>query len=411
MIDLFLICSIFILLSLSAYFSGAEAALFSLPITKIATYQQSKSSTKQLIAALLKRPRDLLVTIFMLNTMVNILLQSTVSSYFGEYAGWLLKVGVPLVLTLLFGEILPKYLGLQHNIAISEWVAKSIYYINEKIKPIREATTAITVPVSRLLFFYLKKEPEISKDELTHILKKSREQGIFSDEEGDFLAGYLRLQDLTIREAMRPSEDVLFYNIHDPLPKLVHLFVDKECAKIPICDGDLDHVLGILSAEKLLLHRDSITTSQDLLKIVSKPLFVPEGMDARLLLRRFQKGIDGFALVVDEYGTVTGLVTLEDIIEIVIGEITDLRDTAHLYTKAGENVIITSGKLELSEFNQLFQSDLQSPNNMITIGGWLMEKLGEVPLIGTKVELDGFIFQILAATPNRIHRIYIRKVK
>jgi putative hemolysin len=394
----------------SGYFSGSEAALFSLPTTRLKTYQQDPDPRRRLIAQLLMHPRDLLVTVFILNTLVNILLQNTASNLFGETASWGLKVGVPLVLTLLFGEIIPKYIGLQHNVTFAYWVAPAIYFIQNFLKPIRQATIAITTPISRLMFFFLKKEPKISKEEIQHILDASEKHGIFNADEGELVEGYLKMQDAVVKELMWPKEDILFYDINDPLTKLTYLMVDQECSRLPVCNPNLDNVLGIISAKQFFLHKDELRSPQDLLPFLTKPFYVPESTSARLLMRRFNEQNQILALVVDEYGSITGIITREDLNEVVIGDITDLRDQNSLYTKPGKNEIITSGKLELDEFNEIFSAQLQSPNNMITIGGWLIERLGEIPKSGSKYELEGFLFQVLASTPNRIRRLYVRKL-
>lgn len=406
----FLITSIILLTLGSGYFSGSEAAFFSLPTTRLKTFQTDADPRKRLIAQLLQNPRNLLVTIFMCNTLVNILLQNAASTLFGEAANWGLKVGVPLVLTLLFGEILPKYIGLQHNYSFSYAVAPAINALQIFLKPIREATIAITIPISRLMFFFLKKEPSISKEEIQHILITSAEHGIFNADEGELVAGYLQLQDAVVKEIMWPREDILYYNINEPLSKLTYLFADQEVSRLPVCDPDLDNVLGIISVKDYFLHRDQINTSKDVISILSKPFYVPESTTAKLLMARFQEQHQMLAVVVDEYGSVSGLITREDLNEIVIGEISDMRDQEKLYTKPGKNEIIASGTLELAEFNEIFDVDFQSPSNMVTLGGWLTEKLGEIPKSGSKYELEGFLFQVLAAGPNRVKRLYVRKL-
>lgn len=405
------IAFIILLTFMSGFFSGSEAALFSLSITQIKTYHTDVNPRKKLIASLLSQPRDLLVTIFMLNTLVNILLQNVVSDMFGNLGSWALKVGVPLALTLVFGEIIPKYLGIQNNAAFSYSVAPIINFAQSWLKPIRRATIAITTPISRLLFFYLKKEESISKEELEHVLKTSEEHGVFDADEGQLICGYLELQDMMVKELMRPRGDILFYDIEEPLTKLTYLFIDQECTRVPVCDKNLDNMLGIISAKQYFLHRDSLNIPQDIIPVLAKPYYVPETTSARLLMRRFHEKREVFAIVVDEYGSISGLITREDLIEVVIGEIADLRDKHELYTHSGSNEIIASGKLDLSEFNELFNTDLKSPGNMVTIGGWLTEHLGEIPKSGTKHEIGPFLFQVLASTSSRIQRLYIRKLK
>lgn len=412
MIETFIFIAIIVVLTLlSGFFSGSEAALFSLSITQIKTYQTDANPRRRLIASLLSQPRDLLVTIFMLNTLVNILLQNVISHMFGQFASWWLKVGVPLALTLVFGEIIPKYLGLQNNVAFSYAFAPIIHLGQTWIGPIRKAIIAITTPISRILFFFLKKEEEISKEELEHVLKTSEEHGVFDKNESELICGYLELQDTTVKELMRPRGDIMFYDIEEPLSKLTHLFVDQEYSRVPVCDNNLDKILGIITAKQYFLHRDKLNQPTDIIPILTKPFYVPETTPTRLLLRKFNERGEVIALVVDEYGSISGLITREDLLEVVIGEIADLRDKKERYTRAGKNEIIASGKLELADFNEIFKVNLESPGNMVTIGGWLTESLGEIPKSGSKYELENFLFQVLAATPSRIRRLYIRKQK
>ena len=144
------------LILLSGYFSGSETALFSLSPMRIKTYRLSDDPKKQLIARLLKNPRDLLVTVFMLNTVVNIVLQNVFSSIFGIESSWLLKVGIPLVLTLVFGEIIPKTLCMENNTFVSYHTATSINFFHQIMSPFRKMAISVTAPVSRFLFFFLK---------------------------------------------------------------------------------------------------------------------------------------------------------------------------------------------------------------------------------------------------------------
>lgn len=134
-------------------------------------------------------------------------------------------------------------------------------------------------------------------------------------------------------------------------------------------------------------------------------------MPAKALLRQMYEKQVSLATVVDEYGSVSGLITIEDLVETVVGEITDRRDEKSRYTRSGEDVIIASGKLELIDFEDIFNIPLTSENHMLTLGGWLTEQLGEIPKSGTKYLTDQFLFHVLAADPNRIRRIYVRRLK
>lgn len=395
----------------SAWISSAETALFSLSSIKVSAYRCDPDPKKRLIERLLTHPRDLLVTVFMINTFTNIFLQNMVSDMFGENGRWELKIGVPLILTLVFGEIIPKYIGLQNNYAIASRVAPTVDKLQRLLKPIRKWIISITTPLSRFLFFFLKKEPEISKEEMEHILETSEQKGILNHEETELIKGYLHLQQSTVKEQMWPKEDILHYDISKPLSRLIYLFVEQECTRLPVVDKSLENVLGIISASTFLMHQPKIKTAQDLIPLLKKPYYIPETTQAKTLLKRFDERGEVLALVVDEYGSITGLISKEDLIEIVIGPIEDLRDQQPLFFKVGSDEVISSGKWELAEFNDYFKVNLESRNKMVTIGGWITEQIGDIPKSGTQLEKSGFLFKVLSASSNRVMRLYIRKLK
>lgn len=400
-----------VFLFISGFTSLAETALFSLPSARVKTFKQDPDGGKQLVAKLLASPRDLLITLIMLNTTVNILIQNVVATMFREYSLWILNVGVPLALTLIFGEVLPKSIGLANNDRLSAKVAPAIDRIQKILYPIRKALTNITNIVSRISFFFLRKEKEISAEELHHALATSHQYGVLHEDEAELVRGFLHLQEATVKQLMRPREEVIYFDLSDSLEELMSLFVDKECSRIPICKNGLDSVMGVMTSRQFFLHRTEIKQCEDLLPFLQKPFFAPESTSAKTLLRQmYEKEID-LAVLVDEYGSVSGLISVEDLIETVIGEIADRRDEKKSYTWSGEDVIIAGGKLELAEFEEIFGVYLTSANHMVTLGGWLTEQLGDIPKAGTKYESHGFLFHVLAAEPNRVRRIYVRRLK
>ena len=378
---------------------------------KVKAFKQSPDKRKQLVAKLLSSPRDLLVTIIILNTVVNILIQNITSSIFGDFSTWVLNVALPLGLTLVFGEVIPKSIGMAHNVAISYRVASFFSYAQTALLPLRKFLIAITSVISRILFFFLRSEEEISAEELQHALKASRHYGILNEDEAELMRGYLKLKDAQVKTMMRPREEVLFFDIDEPLSKLIHLFVDQECSRIPVCKETLDNVIGFITSQIYFNERENLQKSSDLLALLKKPLFVPEGMAAEILLHQMYQRKESIALVVDEYGSISGLISLEDLVETVVGEIADARDEKSRYTRAGEDVLIASGKMELSEFEKIFGIALHSESNMVTLGGWLTEQMGDIPKTGTKFTSQDFFFHVLAADAKRIRRIYIRRLK
>ena len=405
-----LIGILIVMLFSSAYFSASETALFSLSPLTIKSYKNSSDSRLALIAKMMAHPRDILVTVLMLNILANLLVQNIVSSLFDAFPNWLLKVGVPLVLTLIFGEVLPKSFAMTNNAAVAYRTAPFIASATRILRPVRNPLTRATGWISRFLFFFFSKEKEISEDELRHVLKTSEETGVLLPQECKLMSGTLDLQHSVVKERMRPRGEILFYSIHEPLEKLKHLFVDLETTRIPVCDENLDQILGILSTRRFFFHQNQIQVPKDLLPVLKKPYYVPESTKCWTLLSNMRERGESIAIVVDEYGSISGLISQEDLVEAVVGEISDRRDTSSLYTRSSEDVIIASGKLELSEFKEIFGIPLKTQENIVTLGGWLIEQLGDIPIPGTKYANDDFLFYVLAADPNRIRRVYVRRL-
>lgn len=377
---------------------------------KIKVFRTDKDPRKALVAQLLARSRELLITIIILNIIVNILIQNVTSSLFGDFSGWVFTILFPLILTVVFGEVFPKSIGLANNTSISYRVAPILYAAQRILFPVRHVLAWITHGISRIFFFYLKPEEEISSDELRHALKTSRHFEILNEDEAEIVRGYLHLQEAQVRELMRPREEVIFYDVDEPLSKLVHLFVDQQCSRIPVCKENLDKVIGIITGNLFFLHREKLHNPQDLIAILAKPFFVPESMPASVCIRQMYNRQESLALVVDEYGSISGLISSEDLVETVIGQIADARDTKSHYTRSGDNILIASGKMELAEFEELFGITLPSENNRVTLGGWLTEQIGDIPKTGAKVLSHGFFFHVLAADSKRVRMIYVRRI-
>lgn len=406
-----LIVFLVLLLIASGFFSASETILFSLSPMKVKAFKKEKDRKKHLVAELLSSPKDLIVTIIMVNVVVNILIQNVVSNIFGSDSHWWLNIGVPLGLTLIFGEFIPKSIGIANNQKWAPFVAWVLSGAAKVLTPVRYFFTRVTQVMARIMFFFLKREEEISVQELKLALTTSHETGLLNEDEVELSRGYLQLAGANAKDFLRPRDEVLFFDIHQDLETLLTLFVDKECTRIPVCESGLDDVLGMVTAEVFFMHRNEISSSEDLRPYLQKPFYVPETISAKTLLMQLYERKETLALVVDEYGSASGLITLEDLIEVVVGEIIDRRDEKVLYTRSGEDVIIASGKLELVDFEKIFGIPLESSTNVVTVGGWLTEQLGDIPKSGVKYVTQDFLFHVLTAEPTRIRRLYIRRIK
>lgn len=395
----------------SGFFSASETSLFSISSLKLRIYQHHMDRKKKLISTLLSSPQQLLLTILMLNVAVNIMIQNISANIFENTLGWGFKVGLPLILTLVFGEIIPKSLAFLHNEKVAYFVCDFIYFFYRLLSPIRVVVTRLTSYISRLMFFFLKREKEISSSELEHVLIHSQKEGVLSKEEIQWMRGYLRFQSIVIKDVMQPREDIISYDIEDPLEELFQIFSEKKCTRIPIIKNNFEEVLGLIDSKTLLINKHVIESKQDLVSYLQKPLYVPETLGVNQLLKKLTQTNTVVALVVDEYGSVVGLVTKEDLIEIIVGEIIDEREGEKEYTLSGEDIIIANGRLELVEFEKIFDCSLPNPNGAVTLGGWLIEQMEEIPKPGKKITAFDFLFHVLASEPNRIRKIYVKRLK
>lgn len=406
-----LVIILVILLLVSAFLSASETAVFSLSSMKVKDLKEKKDPRGNLVARMLSHPKQLMVTILIMNVLISVLVQNIVSGIFGTFSTYLLNVGVPLALTLIIGDVIPKTIALSKNYEISLAIAPILNGLQIALTPIRVVITKITSWVSKISFFYLKKEADISHDELKHALRASKEFGILNETEAKLVRGFLNLEDDIVKEIMRPRGEVIYYDIHEPLEILVGYLVDKECTQVPVCDGSLEKVLGIMNTGIFFMHQEHIQTPMDLLPFLKKCHFIPEAMVGKSLLRNFYEKEENFMFVIDEYGSISGIITLEDVVEVIVGQIADKRDEKSLYSRSGNDVIICSGKLELHVIEDLFDVHMETPNNMATIGGYLTEQMGDIPKSGAKLVTEDFLFHILAADPKRIRRVYIRYLR
>lgn len=404
---LFIILVIIVLLSFSAFLSAAETSFFSLSSYTVDAYKGGEDQRHKMIAKLLSHPRELLVTIMIMNIFCSILIQNAVSNLYANTFSWLLKVGLPFILILFFGEILPKSIALMNNKAIAYRIAPFLKVASKILGPFRLFLTKFTGYISKILFFFLRKDQPLSTEEIELILSSSRESGILSSDEYEFIDGYFNLHKVTAKEVMVPKEEILFYNINDPISKLLSMFVDKKLSKIPVCNNSLDKLIGIISARRFFFYQDKISDNGHLPIFLKSPFFIPESTKAFMLFSQLREKDESIAIVVDEYGSIIGMVREEDLVKQLVGA---LKEEGREYSRAGQNEIIASGKLGIDEFESIFDVKLKRKLNS-TIGGWLIEQMEDIPQAGQKYYTERFLFYVLSSSPNKVKRIYVRKLK
>lgn len=402
---------IVVCLFLSASLSASETALFSLPRSRVNRYKRSSLNSEKRTANLLENPLRLLVVILIANVFMNLLVQNVFSSLFDRAPNFFISAGVPLLLTLIFGEMIPKSIAFKNKEKIAKLLSLFLFSISWLLKPIARVMLFVARRLSKVFFFYLKRAEPLKLGELKEALSVYKEGGELEREEAKIVRGYLNLEEDRVKELMRPKEDIIFFDMSISETDLEKVFVEKGCTKVVVCQGGLDNVLGVISSHRYFLLKDKVPEIVDLIPLLDKVRFVSESMRCKTLLAQFYAYHESMVLVVDEYGIVSGLITLEDIVESVIGEVSDARDVINHYTRASDDIIIASGKFELVEFERLFDVHLESPGHMATVGGYLIEKAGDIPKAGYKTTQQGFLFHVLAADKKRVRRVYIKRLK
>jgi len=407
---LFLLGLIVALTAMSAFCSMTEVAFFSLPQSRLKSWRHGKDEKKYEIADLLRDSKGLLVTIFLLNTIVNILVQNITSDLFDRIdGGFLLKVLTPLFLILIFGELLPKYLGLLYNEKIAIFAAPFYTLFQRISRPIRSLITTLTSTLSRILFFFLKVEKPFSYNELTHILDTSEGKGLLHEEETRLLKGYLSIQEKRVVDVMIPRNEVWYYDVELPLSKLIFLLQDKKLNQIPVSRGSLDTFLGMISAKDFLLHNSTIKTAEELLPYLFKPHFIPETTPLKMIVGRDYFRHANAALVIDEYGAISGLLSQNELLDLMIRKEPSEEDVE--YIRVSHDTIIANGTMSLEELSEVLHlpEKLESQYHQITVAGFLEEKLGTIPQNGATYSEGPLLFRCLQAEPTRVKKVYIQK--
>jgi CBS domain containing-hemolysin-like protein len=385
--------------------------MFSLSKHEIELFRRSHNPRERRVAKLISRPGDLLVVLLMMNICVNILTQNAISEILPQNS-FLHTVIFPLCLTLFIGEVFPKVIALNINRKVAKWVSFTNEKLTTFLAPIAKKAVHITNFISSFLFFFLKEQKELTEEELVHAMQKSKEKGVLDREEIELLTGFLELQRGQVKQIMTPREDILFYDIEKPLQELLYIFSKENYSKVPVCQQDLDHLLGVIDIQTYFQHLDKIEAGQSLEPLLKPAFFIPENSSIKSLIEEEELKEKQLAMIVDEYGVIEGLITDEDLTEVLVGDITDKRDEHKmLYTMPSKDIFITSAKLELYEFESLFNVTLPKEPNAVTIGGWLLERVGYLPKNGDEFRFNGLLFHVLQTAPNRILKLYIRKTK
>lgn len=392
---------LFFLLLLSASFSAAETALSSISELRV-FHLIRKTSAKPKVKALehfLRDPNDFITCLVIYNNLVNVGASSLATLLFlrllpPSLPAYVTGLVTTLVLTtflLLIGEITPKNLARNRSEAVALAVVVPVWRLARATRPVvrffRVAAAQLVRPFG-VEFFRREKTP-LSKDQLGSIIELGEERGALSQDHADMMRRILALDEITAEEVMVSRTDVKAIDVGTPLTDAVQFIVSDGHSRYPVYEGSPDNVIGLLHAKDLLPHLAACQTDLPLASLLRPVSYVPTTKPISALLQEFQQERSHMAVVVDEYGGVAGIVTLEDILEEIVGEIEDEYDRRRprpLIRRLSPTEAIVGGDAEVRTVNRSLGADLPE-DEAVTVAGLVLERLGDIPETGTKFRI------------------------
>ncbi len=414
---------IFVLLFGSAFFSGSEVALFSLDKKKLDSNFNQTGIIYRYLINLISFPRRLLVTILIGNTIVNVAasivavtIAIDISNQFGFSIDIILSIQILLItlLVLLFGELFPKLIASKNPIRFAKLIAIPLNIFSVIIYPITELITEILKLSSSTLNFD-KSKSALTKTELVDLANISKEKGAIEEGEHSLISSIVMFSAITVNEVMTPRVDMIAVPSNENYEGIVDIIKNSGHSRIPVYKNNIDEIIGIIFAKDLLYFINSENSFKNfsLGKLIKKPLFIPETKLINELLQEFQEKKIHLAIVVDEYGGTAGLITLEDIIEEVVGDIWDEFDREeNTITEVDVNKYIALGKTKLFDLNeQLNTNIIFEDDDYDTLGGLILDKAGSIPKEGYSIVIGEFKFTVKEIQKKRIKKVEVEKLE
>lgn len=406
-----------LLLFFSAFFSGSEMAFFSLSKATLRRMREEGAKQSELIASLLSRPKRLLVTILVGNTLVNVAAASLAAFitldlshlyHWNKAFALLIEVIGVTSLLLIFGEVTPKVYAVRHSEQFCRYVAIPIRVISTVLYPITSVLAFMTKRVTELTGKRFSTF-SVTEEELKTMVEVGGEEGTLDKEEQEMIHSIFEFGETAVREVMIPRIDMVCVEIGAGGDELLEIIRSAGHTRIPLYEENVDTIRGIIHAKDLLKTMSQSPDKIDLLSIARKPYFVPETKKIDDLLREFQKEKFHMAIVVDEYGGTSGLVTLEDLLEEIVGEIQDEFDIEEpLLSRVDSYTFIADARINIDDLNEALEVELPT-DGFETLGGFIFNQMGKIPEEGEEFEYNELRFIIEEVSKQRISRVRILK--
>ena len=405
---------ILLLLAASALISGAEVAFFSLGPNERDQLNLKNTKTARRVLALLVKPEDLLATLLVTNNLVNmgiVILSTWVTDFLLSFTGYpvmkfIIQIVIITFVILLIGEVLPKIYATRHSLRLAQLVSIPVLTLERLLRPVNRVLIGSTSLVRKRL---KDQSAPLTMVELSEALVLTGQELV---EEEKILKGIVRFGNIEVGEIMRPRVDIFSLDIREPYRAVFNRMIELGYSRFPVYQKDLDDIRGLLYVKDLLSHVQK-TDAFRWQSLIRPAFFIPENKRINELLQEFRQNKMHMAIVVDEYGGTSGLITLEDILEEIVGEIRDESDEEDtMIEKIGEKAYLCNGKTSLHDLVKALDLDEeyfeQVKGGSETLAGLILELKGEIPETGERIQLNYLTFVIRSRDDRRIKEVEIK---
>lgn len=411
---IFGIIGILVLLFCCSMVAASEVALFSLTTKNLSDLAQKNSSKASLISQLLAKPKKTLATILVANNFLHIsiviLFSFSLDEVFSTIASPILKFIIEVILVtfliLLFGEVLPKIYASRNNVKFASFIIYPLLFLDKVLSPISLPMRAFTIFIQEKLG---KQKTNFSVDQLSQALELTSTEDT-THEEQKLLEGIVSFGNTDTKQVMSPRIDVFGLEIEETFAEIFPKIIEKGYSRIPVYEDNIDHIVGVLFVKDLIPHINK--KEFDWKTLLREPFFVPENKKLDDLLKDFQSMKSHLAIVVDEYGGTSGLVSLEDVIEEIVGDISDEFDDENInYSQIDDKNYLFEGKINLKDFYRIIDVDEDlfeiRKGEAETLAGFILEILGNFPKKGQKIQFENCLFTIEVVDKKRVKQIKV----
>ncbi|MTI49414.1 hemolysin family protein [Sporosalibacterium faouarense] len=407
-----------VLLSLSGIFSGSETALTSITAAKIRQLKDHDEKSAKVLKKIKKQLNKILTTILIGNNIVNIaataILTQLTSEIFTGSGGsaTLIATGIMTILILIFGEITPKTFAAQNPEKIAVKVSNPLLFLSKILRPIIFILTKITGFVIKILGGDVgENSPFVTEEEIRSMVDVGEEEGVLRHQEKEMIEGIFDIDDTDVADVMVPRIDIVASSEDEPIKKVLDMIITYGHSRIPVFKDTIDNITGIVYAKDILPFVSSSGTEieeKTISGLMRKAYYVPETKKVSHLLRELQQKKIHMAIVLDEYGGTEGLVTIEDILEEIVGDILDEYDNEiDMIEKIEENKYLIKAEVSLEEINEIFDIDLPE-DDFDSLGGYIFSFLGRVPVQGDMIEIEDLSMTVVKLHNRRIKQIEVK---